>query len=364
MRLQRVSSSMGTLAVAVCLAALCGCAPNDGLWSLQYAIGAAGGELNYVSRAVPIQQALTDPDLTQEQRDKLQLVIDARDYAQKVIGLNVGSSYQTFVNLHGQVLAYNVSASRKDAIEAYTWNLPVVGTIAYLGFFNKSDALAERDYLVSQGYDTFMYDVDAFSTLGYLPDPVSSKLLERTVPNLADTVVHELLHNTIWAPGNDRFSESLATFVGRTGGMEFLKYKFGADSAVLQQATEAYEDGDLIQEFLNSVATYAKNLYAQKISSQDKIAQRDRVFQAARQRFANEIKPQLHNPDRYAGYATFQYNNAFLLVNVRYNSDLSIFSRTYESVNRDWSAALSIFREAARASDPIAFLQSHLDGED
>ncbi len=355
----RWRTTAGAMAAAMVLG-LTGCMPGSGPWAWQYAINAAAGEVNYLSRAVPIEQGLDDPDLTQEQRDKLSLVIKARDYAEQVIGLNVGSSYRTFVDLKGEGLAWNLSASRKDAIEAYLWDVPVVGRISYLGFFNYADALAQRDYLVSQGYDTFIYELDAFSTLGYLPDPVSSALLKRTTTGLADTVVHELLHNTVWSQASEVFNESLATFFGRTGGLEFLAHEFGSDSPLLQQAQDTYEDNDRINVYLKSIVDEVRTVYARDISYDEKIVQRETVFEAARTRFIADIQPLLHSPDRYGIYGTLNYNNAFLLVNVRYNSDLQVFRDVYDHVDHNWARSLEVFQQAARSSDPFAFLRDYV----
>jgi len=337
-----------------------GCGAQD-CWNWEYALGAAAGQMEYLGRAVPIEQALNDPEVTQEQKDRLEFVIRARDYAENVIGLNVGQSFRKFVNLKGQPLAWNLSASRKDALEPYIWNIPFAGSIPYLGFFREHEALAERDRLVSAGYDTFMYELDAYSTLGLLPDPVASSLLTRSLPSLADTVVHELLHNTIWKAGDTVYNESLATFVGRTGGVEFLAFEFGSDSPVLIDARHGYEDGDRIDEFLKQIADEVRALYAQDISSAEKIAEREVVFEAARRRFREEIQPALNRPDRYASYGTLNYNNAFLLVNVRYNSDLQVFADVYESTGRNWSASLAVFRQAAGARDSFGYLRSYLE---
>lgn len=350
----------GVIVLGAGLAGLAGCSAADA-WSWNYAMGALQGELEYLGRAVPIEQGLEDPGLTQDQRDRLAFVIKARDYAEQVIGLNVGSSYRNFVNLGGESLAWNLSASRKDAIQTYIWNLPIVGTLPYLGFFNYDEALAERDRLVAEGYDTLLYELDAFSTLGLMPDPVASILLERPLPSLADTVIHELLHNTIWNPSQTVFNESLATFVGRAGALDFLTFEFGSDSEVLVEARDRYHDGDRINEFFKEMLAEVQALYAEPVSSEEKIARREALFEAGRERFRNEIQPALREPTRYNTYGTLNYNNAFLLVNVRYNNNLHVFEQVHESTGRSWSASLGVFRQAAASSDPYGFLEEYLE---
>lgn len=332
----------------------CGCA------EINYMLGAASGELNLLSSMVPIEQGLADASLSEEELAKLDLVIRARDFAERTIGLNVGQSYRNFVNLHGKPLAWNLSASRKDAIAPYAWSLPFIGSISYLGYFDFDEAKAERDRLVGLGYDTLLYELDAYSTVGLLPDPVTSAMLCRDDVNLVDTVIHELLHNTIWCVSDAVFSESLATFVGRTGAVEFLTAEFGPDSPIVRQALISYEDTDRFNEFLLALTGRLEELYRSQVGSDAKIAARATIFEDGRQRVATELLPVLNEPERYENYSTFPFNNAFLMVNGRYNTDLTLFQRVHDQTGRVWSASLSVFRYAATSGDPFAYLHTWL----
>ena len=353
-----MASRMRSCLLVVSFVALTGLAGCGFEWS--YVLGAVGGEVNLLTSAVPIEDGLDDPNLTDEEREKLRVVIDVRDYAANVIGLNVGSSYQTFADLDGQSLAWNLSASPKDAITPYLWNLPIVGPIPYLGFFSIDDAYAERDRLVEQGYDTLIYELDAYSTVGIVPDPMTSALFKRPTHSLIDTVFHELTHNTIYTGKNEVFDESLAEFVGHAAAMEYIAVRYGADSELAVQARESNEDNDIFNAFLADLRLQLDAIYARDISREDKIAARTPVFDAARQRMADEILPRLNNQDQYEAYSTFNFNNAFLLVNVRYNTNFDLFEAVYEKAGRNWAAVLDIFRQAEASVDPFAFLGEQL----
>jgi len=340
------------------LTGLVGCGYGSFEWN--YVYSAVGGEFCLLASTVPIEDALNDPALTDEQKEKLRLVIDVRDYAAGVIGLNVGGSYRTFANLHGEPLAWNLSASQKDRIEAYNWNLPFVGLIPYLGFFSIDDAYRERDRLVAEGYDTLIYELDAYSTVGILPDPLNSALLDRPAYSLIDTVFHELTHNTIYTGRDAVFDESLATFVGGTASMEYMVERYGPDGETTVAARENSEDSELFNAFLVDLRTELEAVYVRDISRDEKIAAREPIFDAARQRMADEILPQMHDPTPYESYATFNFNNAFLLVNVRYHTEPDLFLDIYERTGRDWARALDVFRQAAGAPDPFAFLRGWL----
>lgn len=329
----------------------CGCAVTD------YMGHVVVGELDLLASAVPIEAALADPALTDTQREKLALIIDARDYAEQVVGLSVGNSYQRFVNLHDQSLAWNLTASREDAIEPYVWNLPIVGPFPFLGFFDYDRAVAERDRLVAAGYDTLLYELDAFSTLGLLPDPVASSLLERPTYSMVETVFHELLHNTIWSGTDVVYDESLANFVGRKVGLEFLDERFGPDNPHSQEAHNAYEDAGIFNDFLSTLRSQLEEVYKSDLSREEKVAAREPIFEAARSRLADEVLPQLHAPDLYAHFTETTLNNAFLLINKRYHSQGDLFETLYEQVGRDWASALAVFAEASTSENPFEALR-------
>lgn len=332
-----------------------------GCQNLDYALGAAIGEVRLLCAAVPIEAALeADTTLTDEHRDKLELLVRARDYAEFVVGLNVGGSFRNFVNLHGEPLSWNLSASRKDAFEPFVWQIPVVGAIPFIGYFDEDAAVAERDRLVDLSYDTYLYEVDAFSTIGLLPDPVASSLLERSKGSLVDTVMHESLHNTIWHPEEVAFNESLASFVGRTAGVEFLVLEYGQEAELVEETLCAYEDADRLNEFLLDLTAELNGLYETDATSESKMADRDAIFEAAQIRFNEEVLPLMNQPERYTFYGENLLNNAFLLVTVRYYSSQDTFEEVFDRCDRDWSCALTLFAEAARSADPIGYLQTRM----
>ncbi len=337
--------------IGIILAMSAGC----GRWPPGYLPSAVFGELRLLSQMVAIESALDDPTLSEEERDKLAFLLRARDYCQDVVGLKVGNNFQEFVNLHGKSLAWNLTASRKDAFEPYMWYVPFAGRLPYLGFFSRDQAVAERSILVDAGYDTFIYEVDAFA-LPFLPDPVTSRILRRNYPDLADTVAHELTHNTVMSKTDVVFSESLAVFVGRRVAIEFVGVEFGEDSALIEEALNQYEDSDTFGAYLADLTEELTALYSSDLSSAEKITRRQEVFEAWRDRFKTEALPQMNNPEAYEGFGDTLLNNAFLLVNTRYNSNQDLFEQAFELAGRDWARALDLFEAAADAPDSFQYL--------
>ena len=319
------------------------------------------GQLRIVGNVEPIDDVLASGRLTAEQEEKLRLLVRARDWAAQHIGLRVGDSYTTFYDTSGDPLAWNLSAARRDRLEAKTWWFPFLGEVPYLAFFDHDYLERFEARLTAQGYDTLSYELDAYSTLGVFEDPVRSTMLRRGKLSLVETVIHELLHNTIWRTNHTVFNESLATFVGRRGAVEFLEQEFGPESGWAETARLYYADLDAVNAFLADLYQRLRDYYGQPLSSDELIAGREAIFAAARQRFTDEILPTLSYPDSFAGYAELPTNNAWVLAHHRYNLDLDVFAEVFEATGRDWSAALAVYRAAARAADdPFEYLRNWL----
>ena len=168
-------------------------------------------EARFLQSAKPATELLAttqDP----ERRRALETLIDVRSFAVDE-GLRVGGSYLKVSDNTSASPFHVVTAAYADKLEPYTWWYPVVGEIPYRGYFDRAPAEKFAARLRADGLDTMIVEASAYSTLGWFADPLPSSVLARGEYAVVVTVLHELVHQTFFAPGKVEFNETLASAV-------------------------------------------------------------------------------------------------------------------------------------------------------
>ena len=323
-----------------------------------YVLRAGVEEARILRRRRPIADVVADPAVSDRTRGKLGLVLQARTFAQQALGLDAGESYTTYSWVESDTLLMVLSAARKDRFEPYTWWFPIVGRVPYKGYFDFPAAYAAAADLYAAGYDTFVRPSGAFSTLGWFNDPVLNTVLRYGDVGLVSTVIHELLHNTIFVPSHVSFNESFANFVGDRGAIEFFCAREGEASAECRLSRDAWTDNLIYGEFLSSMVRELERLYARTdIGFDAKVDARGSIFDHYRHRFRADVQPRLRTT-MFAGFEQTPLNNATLIGTRLYYDRLHLFDAVYERVGRDLPAAIAAIDSAAsRAQDPFAALE-------
>ena len=321
------------------------------LWRL------ARGQMGLMWRAEPIERVLKRRDLDPEQREKLELVQAIRAFARDSLGLGVSKQYATFADIGRGPVSWNLVACPKDRLEPLRWTYPVVGTVPYRGYFGREEAEAARDRYEAEGYDTHLRPVSAYSTLGWFPDPVLSTMLRYGEADLADVIIHELTHATVWIEADATFNESMASFVGETGALMWLQTRYGDDAPEVQRVLDERADHAVFRRFLHGVAAQLDSLYATDISFEEKLVEREKVFEEARRDF---LRLPLKT-DLYGHFPNWTLNNARLSLYRVYQARTDIFARVYDAVGWDLKVAIGIFEQCAQARDPVRWLENYLE---
>ena len=357
MQIQRRIVRPGALAAWLVLPSVLGaCSPA-------YVLRASWEESRILAARRPIADVIRDRGTDAETRRKLALVLSARGFAQDSIGLRAGQSYTLFTRVRSDTLAMVVSAAPKDAFRAHTWWFPIVGRVPYKGFFDPDDAQAEAMRLEAAGFDAYVRPTAAFSTLGWFNDPLLSTLLRYDDVSLANTVIHEITHNTFFAPGNVSFNESFASFVGGRGAIHFLCAAEGPDGARCRNAQAQWEDDLVFGHFLTGMVAQLDSLYARPDLTRDqKITLREEIFASARERYRRDVQPQFQ-AGSYSAFLTQPLNNATLISRRLYYDRLEVFDAVYRSRGRDLRRTVQDIVAVARArrGDPYEAVLSLLD---
>jgi predicted aminopeptidase len=212
-------------------------------WDLiVYGIGQAKGQLTIIWNAKPVEQILIDPTFPDSLKSKLKLIDEARRYAVDSLGLKDTENYKTVYNQQGKELMWVVTACEPFSFTPKEWKFPVVGTVPYKGYFDSTRAFILRNELVGDGWDTSIRNPGGWSTLGWFTDPILSKMLERSEGDLANLIIHEMVHATIFIKDSVEYNENLASFIGDRGAEKFLIMKYGKASE--EYATYIREDRD------------------------------------------------------------------------------------------------------------------------
>ena len=339
-------------AIVALISAPTGCYLSRGAWE----------EAKILSRREPISEIVTRPGVSEETKAKLKLVLAARTYAKDSLKLRVKDSFTTYSRLDHDTLVLLLSAAYRDTLKAYTWWFPIVGRVPYKGYFDFDEARRTAEEMKRDGFDTYLRPADAFSTLGFFNDPLLSTTLKSDTLSLANTVIHEVTHNTFYASGQAPFNESFAMFVGARGSAAFFRSRGQEEAA--RRVEERWQDDKLLARFWGSIIRSLDSAYAANAASKAaRIAARDTVYQRARIILVRDIGPALRtiNP-RYAERVPL--DNAALLARRVYASDLDLFDRIYEREGKDLKRAIGRVIGVARKNkdDPFAGLRAWLGG--
>ena len=199
----------------------------------------------------------------------------------------------------------------------------------------------------------FVRPSDAFSTLGFFNDPLLNTTLRGDSIDLANTVIHELTHNTFYASGQAPFNESFAMFVGARGAAAFFRSR--GQTAAAAKVDAEWEDDKVLARFWARVISSLDSAYARHPTDKAaRIAARDTVYIRTRSALVNEIAPQLKtiNPV-YAQRVVL--NNAALLARRVYASDLDVFDLIYEREGRNLRRSIGRIIGLAKSNPKAPF---------
>ena len=311
-----------------------------------YYTQAVTGHLGILFNTRTLEQVMDDPTTPPETRARLELARDIREYASQTLKLPENRSYRIYADLGRPAALWNIFAAPELSLELKTWCYPVAGCVAYRGYFNRRRADAYAANLRTEGYETFVGTVGAYSTVGWFNDPLLNTVIKRSDPELAGGIFHELAHQRLFLSGDTAFSESFATAVEIEGVRRWL-----TDRGKPEEFANYMERLKRREQFMELVLRYRKQLetlYASTTPDAAKRAEKTRVFDNLRSDYATLkaswggdsafdawlIDGKLNNARMGAVGVYHQHVPAFQMLLAKLGGDFEAFYREAEKLAR------------------------------
>lgn len=328
-----------------------------GLCSCQmtYYLNSAYQQAKLLNKKEAIEKILKRNNLDPLTKHKLQLVLEAREFAASDLGLVQTRNYTSFVQMDRDAVTYVVQAAPAYELKHHLWHFPVIGNMPYKGYFDKADANKEADHFRQQNYDVYLRGVSAYSTLGWLEDPLYSPMLNYKEHDLVETIIHEITHSTVFIKNSADFNERLATFVGNQGMLKFYEKKEGANSPTLAIAKKETADLNLFSHFLSEQIPGLKNFYQTedflKLNDTEKKIAKEKKIGQIKEQFKIKVLPKLQT-ETYKNFLQVDLNNARLLSYQTYIQDLSLFEKAFEKKNKSIQDFIEVMKTFRSSKNP------------
>jgi len=324
-----------------------------GCETLGYYSQAISGQLHLLAQREPVADVLRGIDARGEPtlsdaRLREQLLLSQRllEFAESRLDLATGNRYRTYVALDASAVVWNLFAAPTLSLAAETWCYPFVGCAPYRGYFDRSRAVAFAGSLAERGFDTYLGEVAAYSTLGWFDDPLLSTFLHWPEANLARLLFHELAHSRVWLKGDVAFNESFASFVGGEGMAQWLAQE---NKAVDHRAfLERRRDWQRLLVLLEAARDALRELYQTQLPDTAKLA--------AKQRLLDEVRACYHNNRQAFGSGRYdrlvrELNNAFMVSLATYREYESAFAALFSESDQRWPIFYAAVEDLTRSPE-------------
>jgi len=308
----------------------------------------ASGQIKLLWLRQPLEEATEDPVHSEQTRELLRLVDSVRQYAVE-LGLRVDGQYTSYVDWPGDRIVTTLVRTRPGSLEAVPHWFPIVGELPYKGYFDQDRAEAEAERLrTKEGYDVCVSAITAYSTLGWLDDPVTSPMLARGPASLVETLFHEWVHTTAFFPSEADFNESVAQFIGQQASIRFFE-DVSPDTTL--RLPDASRVRDAIQD-RQEIAAVTQNFRDQLIEieeADDRILLRTLAEERVREELA--ALP-LHVLDPEAVAEGARLSNACMALRGTYVRDLPRHAQVLAALDGNLEAMIARLAEWADTNQP------------
>ncbi|MDT8441897.1 MAG: aminopeptidase [Desulfuromonadales bacterium] len=310
-----------------------------------YCVQCAVGHFDVQSKTRPIADLLNDPAVPTAEKQKLERVVQIRDFAVAELDLPDNDSYRLYADIGRPYVVWNVVATPEFSLAPKQWCYPVVGCVAYRGYFSEEKARLMAKELAEQGYDVDVYGVKAYSTLKWFNDPVLNTFLDGDDSQLAGLIFHELAHQVAYTKDDCSFNEAFARTVETEGLRRWLE-----KSSTKEEWTaylERQRIGDQFLVTLQQTREQLSELYNRSPPDEEKRSGKQRILAD----LTDQLREQRHlwpNPAALDNWLARGLNNARLAGIATYHEQVPAFQGLLTAVDNSLPAFYTEVRRLAR----------------
>ncbi len=303
-----------------------GCAQGGYYWQ------SVRGHLALMAARRPITELLAGDGLDARRRRQLRTALAVRRFASERLGLPDNDSYRSYVELGRPFVVWSVVAAPEFSLTPRRWCFPVVGCVAYRGYFRRADAEAFAARLRAEGWEVAVGGVRAYSSLGWFADPLLSSMVDAGDLLMAEVIFHELAHQRLYVAGDTAFNEAFATAVGESGVRRWLAETRPAD---LPRYERFVARRDQFVALLQRVAADLRALYASDLPAADKRRRKAARLRRLRTVEYPALKARWGGWSGYDGWFAQPVNNARLAAIATYRERVPDFLRWLAACDGD-----------------------------
>jgi predicted aminopeptidase len=308
----------------------------------------AHGEYALLAAREPIARVIDNPSTDPKLRQRLELAEQARQFASDHLQLPHNGSYTKYADLHRPYAMWNVFAAREFSLDAIEQCFPIAGCVAYRGYYERERAESAARELRTNGFETWVGGVSAYSTLGYFDDPILNTMLRWDDDELVGTIFHELAHQLLYVKGDTEFNESFATFVQREGLRQWRQSRgLPAINDVRDRQTEQFD------RLMIDLRDRLRALYSQPLDANAMRARKREEIERLRADYADLRHTQWNDKGVFDGWMDSEINNAKLLPFGLYYRFVPAFVRLFAHEENDWNRFFAAVNELARQSNDV-----------
>jgi predicted aminopeptidase len=253
-------------------------------------------------RARRVDEVLKDEVLDPKTERYLKLSQKVIDFVAEDLGMTTGKNYRKYIALDRPWVTNIVIAAYQDRAESYLFHYPIMGYLPYKGYFDEEDAVEFEKSLKKKNLDTYRRHVEAYSTTGWLPDPLISTMFSSEA-RMIELLCHESTHSTFYFASEADFNEAFASWMGFQGALLFVdknRNLFKDPNALFQELKDDHSYQLRFASIIKEVLAYANEFY----KAPKAVEKRAELFKWIQNRFAKE--------KGFEKFAEKEWNNAYL----------------------------------------------------